>query len=113
MKWATIALFVCVTGKDDARGPPMWNAAHLCGLRWPAWVRSTPILRCSGAQSQTRLLSNPSHNLLRSGGVVRRALLSRTECATILRSVSLHQTNVRLSNVLKIITGAAARLHRE
>jgi len=73
-------------------------------------VRPLRILRCSAAQLQMLLLGNPSHNLRWSGKVARRTLPG---CANILRSVSLHQTKVRLSNVLKIITGAAARLQRE
>jgi len=72
-------------GKDDARDPLMWNAAHWCALRWLADVRSTRILRCSGARLRTQIerrsLAIRLTILLWSGRAAWRALLCRTGCA--------------------------------
>jgi len=57
------------------------------------WQRSfSANIAVRRAQLQTLLFGNPSHNLHWSGWAARRALLSRIGCATILRSVSFHQT---------------------
>src|SRR5262245_43405305 len=88
MTWATIVLPDCPPPKA-ASDLPVWNAAHACAQRSSRHVVGSDI----AVQRLLNLMfGNPSHNLLRSAEAARRALLSRIGCATISRSVFLHQT---------------------